>query len=552
MQHYFNLSIGQEQIRIYGSVMAPAGKAQDLSVTRAAAQPIEARLKNLLGQGVDTFTTVVGQQWRDGRREQSPELFQIVLQIGKDHPHPTELKAELLPKVRNLLEDTKAEVPAGRFHEVVAEERKRGQENFKKDMVTLRVEGELPVTEEQLIAAVRREIKLGPDETLSELVLDQQLFRKSWRFEPNPDALMSYGLSRADLAQQLSDIFAPVELSQVRLGGEMVSILTRVRQTQSSPTPDDFISLGRLEIRSPAGSSVPLDFLGRWSEVQGLQAIRHENGVRVFDIDFKFNTTKANAELAKASLNQAGAALLSTFPGLKIQAKDANQFEAENRSWTLRLAATCIGLILVILFVVLGSFTQPLLVTVPIAMGISGALWALYFHGHPLTLMAMIGILGLIGVAVNDSLVMVYSINELKSRGDAVTESAIIHGASSRLRAIFLVSVTSWVGVFPTAYGLGGESGFTQPIAFAMGWGLFTSTTMTLFLLPALLMVREDLARGLRRLWAGVGLGKAARRRRLTPLSAEASGGFATAGLDFVEGEGQKADSPLDSPPPRQ
>src|SRR5690606_28342049 len=88
--------------------------------------------------------------------------------------------------------------------------------------------------------------------------------------------------------------------------------------------------------------------------------------------------------------------------------------------------------------------------------------------------------------------VMVHQINSLKGDQPALSRATIIAGAAGRLRAIFLTTVTTVAGVLPTAYGLGGESGFTQPIAFSMLWGLLTSTFMTLLVLPACLMVQED------------------------------------------------------------
>ena len=86
----------------------------------------------------------------------------------------------------------------------------------------------------------------------------------------------------------------------------------------------------------------------------------------------------------------------------------------------------------------------------------------------------MVGLLGVAGVAVNDSIIMVYAMNQLKkgAKDRAEKRDRTIDGAVSRLRAILLTAITTLGGVFPMAYGWGGESGYTKGIAFSMGWGL--------------------------------------------------------------------------------
>ena len=95
-------------------------------------------------------------------------------------------------------------------------------------------------------------------------------------------------------------------------------------------------------------------------------------------------------------------------------------------------------------------------------------------------------------MGVNASIVMVDQINKLNKASGWLSPEAIITGSSSRLRAILLTTLTTLGGVFPMAYAFGGESGFTQPLAFSLAWGLSSSTILTLFLLPSLLFIRND------------------------------------------------------------
>src|SRR5690606_32020395 len=94
-------------------------------------------------------------------------------------------------------------------------------------------------------------------------------------------------------------------------------------------------------------------------------------------------------------------------------------------------------------------------------------------------------------VVVNDSLILVGSINkELKDKNGM---KGLVTASVSRLRPILLTSITTLGGVFPMAYGIGGDSGFTKPLALSMGWGLLFATLLTLFLIPAMVSIWHDL-----------------------------------------------------------
>ena len=121
-------------------------------------------------------------------------------------------------------------------------------------------------------------------------------------------------------------------------------------------------------------------------------------------------------------------------------------------------------------------------------------MFSFYFHGMEVGVMSLIGFVGTVGVSVNASIVMVDHINRLtKKVGGKLSKGFLIQGASSRLKAILLTTITTLGGIFPIAYSLGGESGFTQSLVFALGWGISSATLLTLFILPSLFQVREDI-----------------------------------------------------------
>ena len=110
--------------------------------------------------------------------------------------------------------------------------------------------------------------------------------------------------------------------------------------------------------------------------------------------------------------------------------------------------------LLVLLF---NSMTQPFLVMIAIPFGIVGVIIAFALHGEPLGFVGMLGVIGLAGIVVNDSLVLVDHINQLrKQRPDEDVSKLIVEGASNRLRAVILTSLTTIAGLMPLAYGIGG------------------------------------------------------------------------------------------------
>ena len=241
------------------------------------------------------------------------------------------------------------------------------------------------------------------------------------------------------------------------------------------------------------GVEVSLNELGGWKQRQSLSSISHQDGVRNFRFDFEYDTEEVNELQVKKNVEPIVKKLAESFPAYQIELVSSNEGEADNMIWGLKVAAICVGLVLLTMALVLGSLSQPLLVGLPIPFGIMGIIWALYLHDMPLGLMALIGLIGVVGVAVNDSLIMIDQINLLGNKKGKVDSETIVEGASSRLRAILLTTVTTLGGVFPMAYSLGGESGFTQPLAFAMGWGLSFATFLTLFVLPAIMVIQLDI-----------------------------------------------------------
>ncbi|MCA9396831.1 MAG: efflux RND transporter permease subunit, partial [Candidatus Omnitrophica bacterium] len=139
------------------------------------------------------------------------------------------------------------------------------------------------------------------------------------------------------------------------------------------------------------------------------------------------------------------------------------------------------------------SLIQPPIVMLTIPLGLMGVIWALYLHGKPFGFLSIMGFIGLSGVVVNDSIVMIDFMNTLRRKGVERRES-ILESCRSRFRAILMASLTTVVGTMPMAYGLAGDDPFIRPMALAFTWGMAFASLITLFAIPCCYAIIDDIS----------------------------------------------------------
>jgi multidrug efflux pump subunit AcrB len=161
---------------------------------------------------------------------------------------------------------------------------------------------------------------------------------------------------------------------------------------------------------------------------------------------------------------------------------------------------------LLVIFVMLAglfrSYTQPLVVLIAVPFGMIGAVVGHLIMGYPLTLLSMIGLVALTGIAVNDALILVDFINK-EIAGGALTFDAVISGGRRRLRPILLTSMTTILGLAPLMAEQSFQAKFLIPMAISLTFGLAFATVLTLVVVPCFYMIRVDLLRVVRWLWHG-------------------------------------------------
>lgn len=182
------------------------------------------------------------------------------------------------------------------------------------------------------------------------------------------------------------------------------------------------------------------------------------------------------------------------FPQVSIITSGGAQESIESLQDFLRAFVVAIIGIFLLLAILFNSYSQPMLVLAAVPFSLIGVVWAFYFHGEPLSFFALTGSLALMGVIVNDSLVMVSHLNFIKEKSAALEDKIvwIARGSRDRLRAVVLTTLTTMAGVLPLAYGIGGTDVFLQPMVLALGYGLIFGTFLTLILLPCMYLMNYD------------------------------------------------------------
>ena len=316
---------------------------------------------------------------------------------------------------------------------------------------------------------------------------DQDQGLKEIQLDLRPEA-RTMGLTLDILARQVRSAFFGDEAVRIQRGREEVRVYVRLPRDERNTIAD----VEGYLVRTPAGSEVPL---GRVASVRlgsSPTAIRRTDGVRTVtvtaDVDREVVTADEVAERLSASVLPELAALepdLSyAFGGERQQQMES--FGALGSGFALALLA-----IYALLAVPFGSYTKPLIVMAAIPFGIIGAIAGHVLLDQPMSMMSMFGVIGLSGVVVNDSLVMIDFINDRLRKGMPARE-AIIDGAKARFRPIFLTSVTTFLGVAPLVFERSLQAQFLIPMAASLGFGILFATAVLMMIVPALAMVQHQ------------------------------------------------------------
>ncbi len=295
---------------------------------------------------------------------------------------------------------------------------------------------------------------------------------------------MGFDIARAG-SQLRRAIAGDVALHFAR-GDEEVEV--RVRQTENPG------GLGALYLFGPNGTEVPLSTVVTVTPSSGYDVIRRERGRREVSVTAEVDETVTTNNVVLTALRRDGLAEIAGDEGLEWRFAGKAEEQAETfADMGVGAAIGLAGMFLVLAWI-FGSYTRPLAVLAVVPLGFIGVSLGHFFTGFDLTVLSMIGMIGLSGIVINDSIVLIAAISDHEQEGKSPLQ-AIEDGACDRLRAVILTSLTTICGLLPLCFETSLQAQFLIPVALTIVAALATATLLILFVMPAMLAVGHDLQR---------------------------------------------------------
>ncbi|MCL7743997.1 efflux RND transporter permease subunit [Guyparkeria hydrothermalis] len=250
-------------------------------------------------------------------------------------------------------------------------------------------------------------------------------------------------------------------------------------------------SLDDISLRTDDGAFVPIRQVVDFGSQRGFEAIRHAEGKRAVEVSAEINRDLTSAETLRSALQSDTLPALASRFGLdySFEGRQADQRETmADMKFGLYLG---LALMYVVLVWVFSAWTMPFIVMTVIPFGLVGAIAGHWLMDIELTILSLFGLFGLSGIVVNNAIILVAFYRDQLAAGLA-PDAALEQAAVQRLRAVMLTSLTTIGGLTPLLFETSLQAQFLIPMATSIAFGLGYSTLLVLFVVPALLSLRES------------------------------------------------------------
>lgn len=319
----------------------------------------------------------------------------------------------------------------------------------------------------------------------ADLAIDQEPPLPQLQIIANRDKIAQYGLNVADVADLIEVALGGKAISQIFIGNKVYDISCRYTE-DSRDTPD---KIGNLMLTSASGAKIPLSQVAEVKLSTGESTITREMNKRHLTVKLNLRGTDLSSFLKNA---QDTIEKEIKYDHEKYQIKWGGQFENQNRAYS-RLAFI-VPLALAIMFLLLygafGDFRQALVLMSIVPLALFGGMLALNIRGMSLNVSSAVGFIALFGVAIQNGVIMISHINDLRKKGYELKQAAI-KGAKDRFRPVLMTATVAVIGLFPASLATGIGSDVQRPLATVIVYGLMFSTILTLFVLPAIYFMAE-------------------------------------------------------------
>ncbi len=295
------------------------------------------------------------------------------------------------------------------------------------------------------------------------------------------------GLDRNSVLSQIRAAYFGVQVERIQRGRDDVRVMLKLPKEERQSVA----GLENLLIATNSGQNIPLSQLATLTPGISPTSIMRIDRYRTISVSADANKAEANMTLIQGELRQFIDDLLLQYPGIHYK------FEGEAREQRESFDSMYYGLI-ILMFVIYAllaipfkSYIQPIIVMSVIPFGIIGAVGGHWIMGMDLTMLSLMGMMALVGVVINDSLVLVDYINKQYREKAMPLMEAVLTAGAARFRPVILTSLTTFIGLMPLLFEKSTQAQFLIPMAVSLAFGILFATFITLILVPINYLLTE-------------------------------------------------------------
>ena len=293
----------------------------------------------------------------------------------------------------------------------------------------------------------------------------------------------------ASVGRQVRQAFYGEEAQRIQRGKDEIKVMVRYPE-------EDRKSIGNLEsmrIRNDLGDEIPFISVASATFGKAYSKIERENGDRVVTVSADVDSGSVEPRIVTADItNNFIPKLRDQYPQLEfdLEGTSSETVKLINELTVASIAA--LFLIYILIAIPLKSYLQPIIKMSVIPFGLIGAVIGHIVLDEAISMFSLFGIVALAGVVVNDSIIMVDFINKAREAGRSIVD-AVVESGTQRFRAIVLTSLTTAAGLMPIMTETSTQAQFVIPMAISIAFGIVFATVITLFLIPCLYVILDDL-----------------------------------------------------------
>jgi multidrug efflux pump subunit AcrB len=454
-----------------------------LEKTAHLIKPVEEIVAQLPEDELDTFVTSIGnieEDRQDPFAVTSSHLVQVAVYLTPEQNRKRKVD-EIIDQLRQQCQGVQG------FEDLRFDQPETGPPVGKP--VEVKIRGENFAILDQIAQEYMDYLKTV--EGTSDVTWDHKPGKEEIRVEVDREQATAAGLNVGQIAKTVRAVFT---------GGIATTIKPEKAEEETDVTikfdrqrTGDLSAFDAITVLNKFGNLISLNKVATIKKVPGTTTISHLDGKRVVTVSSNIDTKKITSMKINQMLAKKFKDVNRRYLGYTVKYGGEQEESIESLQSLLKAFLYAFLIIYLMLASFFKSLIQPFVVMLTIPFGLIGVVFAFLLHGVPLSFMAILGIVGLNGIVVNDSIVLVAFINRLRSSGMERRES-IVKGVQMRIRPVILTTVTTCGGLSTVAYGIGGKDPFLVPMALAICWGLLFATVLTLIIIPCIYSIIDDLA----------------------------------------------------------